>query len=154
MAETKYGKYILTEPKPELLVETDRIENVDGEPEQKDEVLPGFRKRMVFLDSTVIPGALFTDCLWFLRKPDKFFKPAHTHDYDEVLGFMGSDPENPHDLGGELEFWLDDERHILTKSCMIFVPRGLKHCPMSFLRLDRPIFHFCTCNTNSYAYGR
>ena len=38
--------------------------------------------------------------------------------------------------------WLGDERHILTKSFVVFVPCELKHCPMNILRADRPIFRY------------
>jgi hypothetical protein len=27
--------------------------------------------------------------------------PAHTHDFNEVIGFIGSDPQNPQDFNGE-----------------------------------------------------
>ena len=55
---------------------------------------------------------------------------------------MGSDPDNPHDLGGEIEIWLDDERYIITKSTIVVAPKNLAHCPLIIRRVDRPIFHF------------
>ena len=66
----------------------------------------------------------------------------HTHDFDELLGFIGSDWDNPAELNAEVEFWLEDEKYILTKSCVIFIPKGLTHCPLKLLRCDRPVFHF------------
>ncbi len=59
----------------------------------------------------------------------------------EVIIFLGSNPDDPYDLGGEIEFWLEDERYDLTRSCFIWVPRGMKHCPMAVKRVDRPIIH-------------
>jgi hypothetical protein len=56
----------------------------------------------------------------------------------------------PHDLCGEIELWLGDEKHILTKSCMVFIPKGLKHCPLVFRRVDRPIFHFSAGPARAY----
>lgn len=56
----------------------------------------------------------------------------------------------PYDLGGEVEFWLEDEQHILTKTSMIFVPGGMKHCPLIVRRVDRPIFHFSTVTEGRY----
>lgn len=32
----------------------------------------------------------------------------HVHDADEIIGFFGNDPSNPHDLGGELK-WFEEE---------------------------------------------
>ena len=122
MTETKYGKYIITESRP---FNTDVY------------------KPLLYLDDRILPNALYAECAW-LRKPSTISPPAHTHDFDEAMIFIGSDPENPRDLCGEIELWLGDERHILTKTCVAFVPRGLKHCPVNVLRADRPIFFLTT----------
>ena len=75
---------------------------------------------------------------------------AHSHDFDEVLGFIGTVRSDPYDLGGEIEFWLDDEQYIFNKTCLIFVPRGLKHLPLIFRRVDSPIFFFTEGNGTTY----
>jgi quercetin dioxygenase-like cupin family protein len=129
MAETKYGKLIVGEPKPES--------------EKPGEIKDGqdVRTPLAYLDGNVINGAFYVETQWFL-KSTAYSPPPHTHDFDEVLAFYGSNPENPRNLYGEVELWLDDERHVLTRSCLVYIPRGLKHCPMNILRADRPIFHF------------
>lgn len=66
---------------------------------------------------------------------------------------MGGDPDDPAALGGEVELWIEDERHLLTKSCLVYIPAGVHHCPMNFLRVDRPILHFSTGMT-AEAYER
>jgi hypothetical protein len=33
---------------------------------------------------------------------------------------------------------------------MIFVPAGMKHCPLTVTRVDRPIFHFTTVTGHEY----
>jgi hypothetical protein len=53
-------------------------------------------------------------------------------------------------LGGEIELWLDGERHILKNSFIAFVPKGMIHCPLKIKRVDRPIFHFTTGPGGSY----
>ncbi len=128
MAKTKYGKYIVTELKtpkfdPEFAARYDK-----------------WATRILWLDDKVIDGAFHFSCSWYLRPPDTQLD-QHVHDYDEMLGFFGSNPEAPYNLGGEIEFWLEDEKHVLTRSCLIFLPRGLKHCPMIVRRVDRPVFH-------------
>jgi hypothetical protein len=67
---------------------------------------------------------------------------AHTHDADETLGFAGSDIQNPDDLGAEIELWLEDEKFVLTRSCLVFIPRGTKHCPLFVRKVERPFFFF------------
>ena len=39
------------------------------------------------------------------------------------------------ELGGEIELWLEDEQLIITRSCLVFIPRGMKHCPMFVRRI-------------------
>jgi len=73
-----------------------------------------------------------------------------THDFDEILGFCGTNFDDPTDLCGEIELWLGDEPQILTKSCIVFIPRGLVHCPLRIKRVDRPIFHFGTGTSGMY----
>ena len=140
MAETKYGKHIITEPKPNVWdLEEGNVK--DG----PDVVSP-----VVYLDNRVIDGAFYMEASWLL-KANKFSPPAHVHDFDEVIAFFGSDQKNPHDLYGEVELWLGDEKHILTKSCVVFIPKGLKHCPMLCLRADRPILLMSAGNTKNYS---
>jgi hypothetical protein len=136
MLETKYGKYIITELKPKKRAPWEPVPN-------PEETIP-----MLFLDSGVVKGAFYVESNWKLPSfANKTRGEPHKHDYNEVLAFFGSDTNNPHDLGGEVEVHLGDEVHIVTKSCLIFVPKGTWHSPFIFKRIDRPIFHF-SCGTN------
>lgn len=81
---------------------------------------------------------------------DKNLEEPHSHDFDEVLAFIGTDSKHPRDLGGEIEFWMDGEKHILTKSCVIFLPKGMIHCPLIFRKVNGPIFHFGTMPVGIY----
>ena len=139
MAKSKYGKYIVTKPKP----------NIVAPPWAPKGEIPG---RLAYIDNEVVDGAFYMECVWLMPgmrpPPDpETGKPAtgpkaHTHDYDEILGFFGSDMKDIYDLGGEAELYLEDEKHIINKSCLVFVPKGLRHCPLTFTRIDKPIFHF------------
>jgi hypothetical protein len=102
--------------------------------------------RVLWLDSEVVPGAFYVETVWEYPRGSNYVPQvstkAHSHNFDEVLCFFGTDPENPHNLCGEIELYLGDEKHTLTKSCIIFVPKGLQHCPLTIKRVDRPIFEF------------
>ncbi|WP_186306908.1 hypothetical protein [Mesorhizobium amorphae] len=66
----------------------------------------------------------------------------HVHDYDEVLIWTGNDPENPQDLGAELYIDIEGERRIINKSGSIYIPAGVRHCPLGFHYVNRPfLFH-------------
>jgi hypothetical protein len=140
MAESIYGKYIITELKaPETT------------PEAAAQYAE-FATRVLRMDGSIIPGSFQMSCSWYHHpntSPSNQLDP-HVHDCDEILGFFGADSEVPHDLGGEVEFWLEGEQHIITKSCLIFIPKGMKHCPLVVRRVDRPIFHFGILDAAQY----
>jgi hypothetical protein len=108
-----------------------------------------FARRILWLDENVVPGAFHMNTAWYL-KPANVEPLAHTHATDEIIGFFSSDSEKPYDLGGEVEIWLEGDKHIITTSAMVFVPAGMKHCPLLLRRVDRPIFHFTTVTGGQY----
>ena len=133
MAESKYGKYIVTQGEKQF------------EAPWEGEYKPDEIKKVVYLDSSVLKGAFYVETAWFLpavAKKEGHDVEPHQHDFDEVLTFIGTDPEDPYDLNGEIEFWMEDEKILITSSCAVFVPKGMKHCPFIVRRVDRPIFHF------------
>jgi hypothetical protein len=138
MDESKYGKYIVTDMKRDIAEAawTPPV-GIAGK---------GKSGRVLWLDNEVIPGSFYLETVWqYPRKegdPPWPVTQAHTHDFDEVLCFFGTDPDDPHALCGEIELWLGNEKHILTRSCVIFIPKGLQHCPLIIRRVDRPIFEF------------
>jgi hypothetical protein len=109
-----------------------------------------FATRILWLDDQVVEGAFHMNCSWYLKAAETFADKPHVHDTDEIIGFFGSDPDNPYDLGGEVEIWLEDDKYVIDRSCMIFVPAGMRHCPLAVLRVDRPIFHFTTVTGHQY----
>ena len=138
MTESKYGKYIVRDLKI---------------PESKQKVAEfysTYARRILWMDEDVVEGSFHMNTSWFLKASTTTEDVPHTHDSDEIIAFFGSDPDNPYDLGGEVEIWLEDEKHILTTSCLIFVPRGMKHCPLILNRVDRPIFHFTVVTEGQY----
>jgi hypothetical protein len=138
MNELRTGKYIVTDVKPDRLFpgEGKGINDKKG-----TQVTP---THVMWLDGEVIKGAFYSECVWIW--PDcASEKPAaleHTHDFTECVTFFGTDFNNPKDLCGEVEFWLDGEKHVMTKSFLIYIPSGMKHCPLIVRRVEKPIFHF------------
>jgi hypothetical protein len=139
MAESKYGKYIITELKP-------KIEAPWTPKFTPEEIVP-----LLFLDSSVIKDAFYVECNWTLPPFAKeSHGESHKHDYDEVLAFFGSDPKDPNNLNALVEIHLGDEVHTVTKSCLIFIPKNVPHGPMVFKRIDKPIFHFACGTSKKY----
>lgn len=138
MEESKYGKYIVTD----LVV-----------PEEKKRIETAYSRyarRILWMDENVVEGAFHMNTAWYLRAAETLEDRPHVHDADEIIGFFGNDPDHPHDLGAEIEIWLEDEKHVITRSALLFVPAGMKHCPLILRRVDRPVFHFTTVPGGRY----
>jgi hypothetical protein len=138
MPDSKYGKFVVTD----LIV-----------PEEKKKIAVDYAKyakRILWMDENVVPGAFHINTAWYLKAANTLEDKPHVHDTDEIIGFFGNDAENPNDLHGELEMWIEDEKHIITKSALLFIPAGMKHCPLILKRVDQPIFHFTTVPGKRY----
>ena len=115
-------------------------------------IYDGFARRICWVDGNVVPGAFQMNTAWYSAVPerDPIFEEHCHEDTDELIGFIGSNPDDPTDLGGEIEFTIGGEAHLLTKSTIIFAPAGLAHNPMRILRVNRPIFHFSVVTSATY----
>lgn len=146
MPKTKYGNLIVTE-----------LKHPSSEPSWNPPVSTagdGKGGRVLYMDSALVPGAFYMETVWVFPRPrlsptqyeevKKRSPGPHSHEYDEVIAFFGSDYNNPHDLGAEVELWLGDEKHIITKTALVFIPAGLTHAPLVFLEVKKPVFHYTT----------
>ena len=142
MAGLKYKKYIVED----LIVSDEEKKKAAENPERLTRL-----KQILRLDDEIVKGSFHMGFNWVLGVSDKKqdLEP-HVHDFNEVLGWIGIDWKNPSDLGGEIEFWIEDEKYILNKSCVIFIPKGVKHCPLKDLKVDRPFIHFGAITKKNY----
>ncbi len=65
---------------------------------------------------------------------------THTHDFDQLLLWLGPDPDNLLELGAEIELCLgkDGERHLFTIPTAVAIPRGVPHFPATIKNLKNP----------------
>ena len=64
----------------------------------------------------------------------------HIHKYPDLLCHIGTDPDNPYDLGAEIEMYMgpEMEKHIITTSTVICIPANFVHAPWRVLSVTRP----------------
>ena len=86
------------------------------------------------------------------KKSSGVWVNPHTHDRDEIIGFIGTSVANPRSLDGEIEFWLEDEKHTITQTCLVFVPKGMKHSPLVIKSVSTPIVHFSVLTGGQYLW--
>lgn len=108
-----------------------------------------FRENILLLNGDVLPNAPYFTITWYCSPGDPKTE-THVHDFDEYLGFAGSDPEDPTNLNGLVRFMIDDEWVTIDKSTILFVPAGVKHCPYVIERVDKPIIHWSGGNATAY----
>ena len=124
MAESKYEKYLVREP--------------------LWEAGPGVKKRqsptMTFMSSKQVPEAnYYIEFGWIYDIPEP--NPhihEHMHKFDEIVLHWGGDPENPLDLGGEIEFYVGEDPLTFNTTTGIRLPRGLTHGPLSWKKFQKP----------------
>ena len=110
---------------------------------------PSILRKAVWLDSSIIPGAPYIEFAWFL-KPRETKPPKHVHDFDAIVGFIGSDPDDPGDLGAILNFDYDGETVRTDRSTVVYIPAGTQHCPFSIGDMKRPVLSFSGGNGSRY----
>ena len=130
------AKYFLTVDKPNLKL-----------PPYRHTMNPEFVKRIVQLDKETVPGAEFYSEAMWIMPGDKSPKgmthmDSHTHTWGEFIGFFGFNYDDIQDLGGEVEFWLEDEMFMLDKSFLVYIPAGMVHCPLVTHSQTIPTFHY------------
>jgi hypothetical protein len=134
MAEKKNAKYFVTSDKKDLKL-----------PSYRHIMDPAFVKRVLQLDSEAVPGAdFYSEVMWIIPGSEAPLTQvdSHTHTWGEMIGFFGFNYEDIKDLGAEIEFTIDNEKHIITNSFAAFVPAGIQHGPLIIRNVVRPIFHF------------
>ena len=126
MEKTKYGKYFLTEPLSQAKHPGTKVLGIEITKEITKEW--GGTPLHLVMHSVYQPITMGGD-------------KGHTHDYDEVIFFIGANPMNFRDFGAEAELYMgkEGEKHIVTSTTFVFIPKGLLHCPLVFKKVDKPI---------------
>jgi hypothetical protein len=149
MSDSEYGKYIITEDLMPPMGQ-EMVELMEGQAKAGNTL---DRTLLLGLQDSILKGAFFAGCeiIWGLTgKGPVTIEAPHTHDFDEVIGFVGTGKTQPRALNGEIEFWLGGEQHLITQTCLIFIPRGLTHCPIYFRAVNTPIVMFEAGNNTAY----
>lgn len=95
---------------------------------------------MTFMSNELVPGSnMYIEVGWIYQMPEP--NPHilhHAHDFDEIVLHFGSDPQNPEELGAEIEFVVGDETLKINKTSALFVPKGVPHGPLTWKKVVRP----------------
>ena len=107
-------------------------------------------RRVIYMDDRIVPGSFYVEAVWVMGSIPRSH-PEHSHDHDEIVGFVGSNMDDHSDLGGEIDFIVDGKKMTITKTCFIHVPAGVKHGGLCFRKIDRPVFQIAMSRMGAYS---
>lgn len=133
MAESKYGKYLIQY-------------DPDRWPKRPRPPGPGPGPVVTRLDKSVVQGSNFYVMVWFQPGSTPRFNypmsghPPHIHKDAELLFHIGTNPDDPMDLGAEVEIYMgkEMEKHTFNQSTVIYIPPNFLHCPWRPVKTERP----------------
>jgi hypothetical protein len=123
--KTKYGKYFLSYNGEQRFPLGDILAKFD------DNVVKG--SNAYFLHWVMPSTDISTDAF-------QIGHPPHIHKGAELLFHIGTNPEDPMDLGAEIEFHMGEEmeKHIITRTTVVYIPPNVIHAPWKPIKLIRP----------------
>jgi len=125
MAKAKYAKYVINAP---TFKDEDR--------QSKNLQRIALRGKKPWSDWRDIDFSINYRCV---TEPLVSGEEPHEHDFEQFLFFLGGNPEDVTDLGAEIEITLGKEKHVVNTATIVRIPKGLRHGPFNFKRVDKPM---------------
>jgi hypothetical protein len=88
-----------------------------------------------------LEGAPLTVGWSLLIEPFIMIPKSHKHDYNQIICFMGGDPNDIRNFDAVVEFSLGEEEEVqvITSTSFVWIPRGLAHGPLNIKTVNKPI---------------
>lgn len=125
MDESKYANYLIKTPVREV-----GIADIKGKT----------NPTLTYMSNELVPGSniyIEWGWIWDMPAPNPHILD-HSHGFDEVVLHIGADPKNPEYLGAEIEFEVGGEKLTIDKTSALYVPKGVKHGPLTWKRVEKP----------------
>jgi hypothetical protein len=140
MADSKYSKLLVTKP------------IYEAGPPVKGRQSPS----MTLMSNALVPGCnmyLEVGWIWEMPEPNPHVH-EHEHNFNEIVLHIGADPDNPEDLGGEIEFVVGGQPLVFDRTSALYVPAGTKHGPLTWKKFTKPHLEMAIMiGTGSYKEG-
>jgi hypothetical protein len=144
---TQRGKFNPARFTPEQLAQREEANKKRGQklgPGNADHLTWMYGRDLEDLNVNILWGFYSSPGLWHRGVG------AHVHPVDEILIYLGTDPNNLDYLGAEIEMDLgaEHERYIINKPTVVICPAGVPHNPQVTRWVDRP-YAFLGINLSS-----
>jgi hypothetical protein len=136
----KYNPSRLTPEKPAELEEKARQTGETQGPGNANHLVSMTGKDLEGMDASIFWGFCSQPGIW------RRGAGAHVHPMDEVLVYLGVDPEIEY-LGAEIELDMgqEHERHFFNRPSVVICPAGTPHLPQVTRWVDKPFAFFAVC---------
>ena len=140
-----WGKSGIAEPKEGLPVKKDRFDYEQYVTRSPMRESPGAMNgqgrqspTMTYISGIQIPGVNhYIEFGWINDVTDPI--PEMKHDnFDEIVLHIGSDPNNPEDLGADMTFGVGGDHMKFDKNYAVYIPRGVMHGPLIWHNFRKP----------------
>ena len=121
------GKYIVRKPAYEVVAPTPT----------KNRMHPS----MTFISNDLIPGSdtyLEFSWIWGMPDPDPHIMEHVHEDSNELVFHIGSSPDDPEELGAEIEIYLDGKPLMIKRTSALYAPKKINHGPLKWKSYTRP----------------
>ncbi|MDR0859149.1 MAG: hypothetical protein LBN97_08975 [Oscillospiraceae bacterium] len=100
-----------------------------------------------FRGASQIPGAKYNVGFQIFVKPFFLDRSPHIHNVDEYLIFLGGTFPNVFEFDAEISLTIGEEmeEYVITQPTIVRIPAGVQHCPLNFIRVDKPVFFQAAC---------
>jgi len=121
-AKGKYGKYVISGRS----IADDGEHGITLVPPEGKEKIKGY------------PGVIMS---WLPPKATPYrMHPPHIHTNAEFLIHLGTNPDDPFDLGAEIELCMGKEleKYVINRPTVVYIPPGFIHSPWIIKKVNRP----------------
>ena len=128
MPKVDYDKYLVRKPAYEV--------GVQAVGKHKGHQVPS----MTYMSNSLVPGSnTYVEVSWIYDVPTPNpYVFEHAHNYNEIVMHIGSDPENPEALGGEMTIEVEGQPLTFDRTTALFLPKGTRHGPLTWKKVTRP----------------
>jgi len=140
-----WGKSGIGEPKKELPVKKDNFDYEQYVIRSPMRESPGAISKqgrqsptMTYMSGVQIPGVkVYIEFGWIWGITDSI-KEMHHDNFEEIVMHIGSDPDDPEDLGADMTFGVGGHNMRFDKNYAVFIPKGLNHGPLIWHEWRKP----------------
>jgi hypothetical protein len=96
---------------------------------------------MTFMSNNLVPDAntyLEFSWIWGIPDPDPHIMEHVHEDSNELVFHIGSNPDDPEELGAEIEIYLDGKPLLIKRTSALYAPRKIYHGPLKWKSYTKP----------------